>query len=226
MIEAWFDGVCEPKNPGGHAAFGILLKVDGKTIVERGEYVDYGPAMSNNVAEFAGFIAVMKEVAKLQGPALIRSDSKLVIYTLTGKYKVKQGLYVPYFLNARQLFEPERERVGLEWIGREKNEECDRLSKQVLKDRGIRLRIQPGAAGSWVGTRQRDSKRASSFPTNAEEAIAAGYTMRHENVQCRECPAMIDFWTTPHDKKIPVLHGTFKAHWIDCPGASKFRRSR
>ena len=29
MIEGWFDGVCEPKNPGGHAAWGALVKRDG-----------------------------------------------------------------------------------------------------------------------------------------------------------------------------------------------------
>lgn len=224
MIEGWFDGVCEPRNPGGHAAFGILVKVEGITVLERGGYVDYGPKMSNNVAEFSGFIALMKEISKLQGPALIRGDSKLVIYTLTGKYKVKQGLYVPYFLNARQVYEAERDRIGLEWIGRDENGECDRISKAVLKERGIRLRIQPGAAGSWAGTRSRERK--SPFPPTVEEALSAGYTMRHENVQCRACPAMIDFWTTPHDKKLPVDHGTFKPHWITCPGAEQFRRPK
>jgi ribonuclease HI len=222
MIEGWFDGVCEPRNPGGHAAFGILVKVDGKMTVERGSYVGYGPEMSNNVAEFAGFIALMKEIAKIPGPALVRGDSKLVIYTLTGRYKAKQGLYIPYFLNARQAFEPERDRVGLEWIGREQNEECDKLSKAVLKERGIRLRIQPGAAGSWVGSRPRDRK--SPFPATVEAAKAAGYTMRHEGVVCRGCPAIIDFWTTPNDKKIPVNHGTFSPHWISCPASEQFRK--
>jgi ribonuclease HI len=223
VIEGWFDGVCEPRNPGGHAAFGILVKVDEKIVVSRGEYVDYGPKMSNNVAEFSGFIALMREIAKIPGPALIRGDSKLVIFTLLGKYKAKQGLYIPYFLNARQAFEPERERVGLEWIGRDENEECDKLSKAVLKERGIRLRIQPGAAGSWSGTRSRERPR-SPFPKTVEAALAAGYTMRHEGVECRGCPAKIDFWTTPHDKKIPVDHGTFHPHWISCPSSEQFRR--
>ena len=224
MIEGWFDGVCEPRNPGGHAAFGILVKVDGAIVVSRGHYVDYGPKMSNNVAEFSGFIALMHEIKKLQGPAIVRGDSKLVIYTLTGQYQVKQGLYVPYFIQARTLYEPERERVGLAWIGREKNEECDVLSKGVLKERGIRLRIQPGAAGSWAGTRTRE--KSSPLPPTVEAALAAGYTMRHENVQCRGCTAMIDFWTTPHDKKIPVDHGTFKVHWITCPNSEQFRRPK
>lgn len=223
MIEGWFDGCCEPRNPGGHAAFGILVKVDGNTVLSRGEYVDYGPKMSNNVAEFSGFIALIKAIAPLPGPAIVRGDSKLVIYTLTGRYKAKQGLYIPYFLNARQAFEPERDRVGLEWIGREENEECDKLSKAVLKERGIRLRIQPGAAGSWSGTRSRERQR-SPFPPTVEAALAAGYSLRHDNVECRGCPARIDFYTTPLGKVLPVDHGTFTPHWISCPSSEQFRR--
>jgi ribonuclease HI len=225
MIEGWFDGVCEPRNPGGHAAYGILVKVDGETKVARGRYVDYGPAMSNNVAEFSGFIALLEEIKKLPGPAIVRGDSKLVIYTLTGKYKVKQGLYVPYFIQARTLFEPERERIGLEWIGRDKNEECDVLSKGVLKERGIRLRIQPSSTGPFAlkSPRRRGTKP---FPTTVDEAIAEGYTMRHQAVECRGCPAIIDFWTTPNDKKIPVETGTFNVHFATCPGSEQFRKKR
>lgn len=225
MIEGWFDGVCEPRNPGGHAAYGILVKVDDAVVVSRGAYVDYGPKMSNNVAEFSGFIALITEIAKLPGPAIIRGDSKLVIYTLTGKYKVKQGLYVPYFLNARTLFEPERDRISLEWISRDQNEECDVLSKGVLKERGIRLRIQPGAAGSWSGSRPAErARKTSPLPRTVEAAIEAGYTLRHQGVQCRGCPAIIDFYTTPHDKKIPVETGTFKPHFETCPASQQFRK--
>lgn len=211
--------VSEPYNPGGHAAFGILLKIDGKPVVARAGYVGFGDQMSNNVAEFSGFIALILEVKKFPGIAMIRGDSKLVINTLAGKWKVKQGLYVPYFTQARNLFEPERQRIGLEWISRDKNGECDELSKAELKDRGIRLRIQP-SDGSRPG-------RGRGFPATPAEALAAGYTMRHENVQCRGCPAMIDFWTTPAGKAIPIERGAeFIAHWKSCPGADQFRRAR
>jgi len=211
--------VSEPKNPGGHAAFGILLKVDGVPVVARSGYVGFGPLMSNNVAEFSGFIELILEIKKFPGIAMIRGDSKLVIMTLLGKWKVKQGLYVPYFTQARNLYELERERIGLEWISRDKNGECDELSKAELKDRGIRLRIQ-GAGGDRGGPR-------GDFPSNVEEAKAAGYSMRHENVKCRACPAMIDFWTTPTGKAIPMDRGPeFVPHWKNCPGADQFRRAR
>ncbi len=138
-IEAWFDGACEPYNPGGHGTFGIVVKVDGKTVVARSGYAGVGSSMSNNVAEFAGFMAVLAEVSKLQGDAVIYGDSNLVINTLKGAWKAKKGLYVPHFLQAKALLESARGPISLKWVPREENEECDVLSKDELRKRGIRL---------------------------------------------------------------------------------------
>ncbi|MGH3427719.1 MAG: reverse transcriptase-like protein [Mycobacteriales bacterium] len=143
MIEAYFDGVCEPRNPGGHAAWGALVKVNGATVFAKGGYVGFGKMMSNNVAEYTGFIEAILQVKCFPGPALIRGDSKLVINHLLDEWQVNGGLYLPYYLQAANLFRQERERIELEWIPRDQNEECDRLSKAVLLDRGIKFRIQP-----------------------------------------------------------------------------------
>jgi ribonuclease HI len=154
MIEAWFDGVCEPRNPGGHAAYGALVKADGEVVLSEGVYVGHGSKMSNNVAEYSAMIAVLRKLATLQDYALVRGDSMLVINQLRGTWEVHGGLYVPYYREAFKLFDPIRGRVALEWIPRERNSECDVLSKQVLLDRGIRFRIQPGpgaGAGDMAG---------------------------------------------------------------------------
>lgn len=37
MIEAFFDGCCEPVNPGGTAAYGAVILKDGKKIWEASE---------------------------------------------------------------------------------------------------------------------------------------------------------------------------------------------
>ena len=34
LIECWFDGACEPKNPGGYASYGVIVKVDGRKVWE------------------------------------------------------------------------------------------------------------------------------------------------------------------------------------------------
>lgn len=143
MIEAWFDGVCEPKNPGGHAAWGAVVRVDGTDVFREGGYCGGGPGMSNNVAEYSAFIAAATECLKHKGPVTIRGDSKLVIMQLNGKWRVNGGLYLPFYNEARTLWAKLRDRAQLLWVPRDQNDVCDVLSKQVLKDRGIKFRIQP-----------------------------------------------------------------------------------
>jgi ribonuclease H / adenosylcobalamin/alpha-ribazole phosphatase len=149
LIEAWFDGVCEDVNPGGHAAYGVLVKVDGKEVFHDGKFVLRGPNASNNVAEYAGFCAAVDWILNqnLLGVTIIRGDSKLVIMQMKGAWKVHGGYYVPYYNKAKHLLSVLQERtennVSLEWIPRKKNGECDRYSKDVLLRMGVKFRIQP-----------------------------------------------------------------------------------
>jgi len=147
LLEGWFDGVCEPRNPGGHAAWGALLKDGRKVLWEASGYVGAGPLMSNNVAEYSGVIALLEAIADRPGSMLIRGDSKLVIQQLRGTWKIHGGLYVPYCRRAKALFASQLQtrhgNILLQWIPRDENSECDRLSKGELLRRGIEFRIQP-----------------------------------------------------------------------------------
>lgn len=151
LIQAWFDGVTEPINPGGFGAYGILIKVDRKKVFAEGHFVGSGEGISNNVSEYAGFCAAVDWIlnANLLGVTIIRGDSKLVIMQLLNRWKVNGGLYLPYYHKARHLFTILQERtennVSLEWIPRDKNGECDKLSKDVLRRMGIKFRLQPEA---------------------------------------------------------------------------------
>lgn len=133
---AWFDGACEP-NPGGHASYGVAVHVDGKVALSVGEYVGLGEGMTSNVAEYCGVARVLRFVATIEGAGEIRGDSKLVMDQLTGRWKVKKGLYVPYFKAAAELLAGVRDRVRLVWIPREQNAFCDGLAGQVLAGRGV-----------------------------------------------------------------------------------------
>lgn len=152
MLEAWFDGCCEPKNPGGHAAYGAVLCRDGVKIWEEAGYCGFGKKMSNNVAEYSGILAIFHRLHYETEHCLIRGDSKLVMYHLSPdpsigrKWKMNGGLYLPYYQMAMPLFQSMQHRVALKWIPRDKNSICDVLSKGVLKDRGVVFRIQPEAA--------------------------------------------------------------------------------
>lgn len=153
MIEAWFDGCCEPKNPGGHAAWGAVVHVDGQSVYRDGGYCGVGPRMSNNVAEYSGFCAALKEALKYPGVILVRGDSRLVICQLSlmgarkcgysKKWKVNGGAYMPFYRQAIEILKGNEGRIGMEWIPREENDICDVLSKQVLHDMGVVFRIQP-----------------------------------------------------------------------------------
>lgn len=148
QIEAWFDGVCEPVNPGGHAAWGIRICVDGEEVHTAGGYVGCARETSNNVAEYCGCIAAMKWVRQsdLRGILTIRGDSKLVINQLRGAWRVHGGFYLTYYREAVEILDELRGLLGgveLLWIPREQNSACDYYSKKVLLDRGVKFRIQP-----------------------------------------------------------------------------------
>lgn len=152
-IHGWFDGCCEPRNPGGHAAWGAVVRVDGETTYEGGGYCGVGDGMSNNVAEYSGFVAALTEAVKHEGIIYIRGDSRLVICHLSldaakrlgyrKKWKVGGGHYLPFHKQAVELMNIHGHRVILDWIPREENDICDVLSKKVLKDMGVTFRIQP-----------------------------------------------------------------------------------
>jgi ribonuclease HI len=138
----------EPVNPGGHAAWGIRICIDGAEVHSAGGYLGCTKELSNNCAEYAGISAVMRYVRAedLKGILTIRGDSKLVINQLAGKWKVNGGYYYPYYLEAKELLKELRGLLGgveLIWIPRSENGECDKWSKKVLLDRGIKFRIQP-----------------------------------------------------------------------------------
>jgi hypothetical protein len=84
---AWFDGACEPFNPGGTATFGAIIKdKDGTVLSKEHGVVGKGEAMSNNVAEYAGVRHVLKYLAsRAPGRATIHGDSNLVINQLNGR---------------------------------------------------------------------------------------------------------------------------------------------
>ncbi len=149
LIEGWWDACTEPVNPGGHGAWGFLVKVDGQVVHTASGYVGHGPDVSNNVSEYQGFISLVDWILNqnMLGVTIIRGDSKLVIKQLSKEWKVKGGLYLPYYYKAVHLLTILKERtennVSLEWVPREKNSEADILSKDVLRRMGIKFRLQP-----------------------------------------------------------------------------------
>ena len=135
-ILAWFDGACEPLNPGGTASFGVIIKGEDGTVLLRDHgVVGKGKAMSNNVAEYAGVLHILKYLApRPPGRVTIHGDSNLVISQLNGKWRIRKGLYLSIAIETKELLAYLRGlgwQIDFCWIPREQNEECDALSKKT-----------------------------------------------------------------------------------------------
>jgi ribonuclease HI len=144
---AYFDGACEPVNPRGTASYGAVVLQNGEPVWKCSTiYIpEGGVETSNNVAEYAGLIAVLEWFADrnlFDANIIIRGDSQLVIYQMFGNWKIKSGAYVPLAHRARKLVGRFRD-IRVEWIPRDQNAIADELSKDALKRAGVKLRLQP-----------------------------------------------------------------------------------
>lgn len=144
-IVCFFDGCCEPKNPGGNMGMGAVIYEDGIEIAIYSEFVPASPNNSNNVAEYMAFkwlLDTLVEFRMHRQKIFIYGDSDLVIKQMSGQWKIKQGMYVNYAIKSKLLINTFTN-VTLKWIPREENTYCDDLSKEHLKRKGVEFKIQP-----------------------------------------------------------------------------------
>jgi ribonuclease HI len=126
LIEVYFDGLCQPVNPGGIACYAFVVKNEGKTI-----HSDYGLAAepfskdaTNNVAEYT---ALVKALEWLLANNL---DSQLVVKQLSGDYKVKAKRIISLYRQVL-LLKIKFKEVEITWVPREENKEADRLTNKA-----------------------------------------------------------------------------------------------
>jgi ribonuclease HI len=135
LIEVYFDGLCQPINPGGIPCYGFIVKRDGKTI-----YSDYGIAgepfsedSTNNVAEYTALVKALEWLfANNLGSSRVEimSDSQLIVNQLTGDYKVKAKRMLSLYKQVLKLMSTFQE-IQIKWVPREKNREADRLTNKA-----------------------------------------------------------------------------------------------
>ncbi|MEM4143951.1 MAG: ribonuclease HI [Candidatus Bathyarchaeia archaeon] len=137
MIVAYFDGSCEPVNPGGIATYGFVIYFDDVKIGEgRGLATEpWSENATNNIAEYRALIEALKWLIKhgLKGEVTVRGDSKLCIMQMRGKYAVKAARIIPLYNEAKALSKFFK-KVKFEWVPREQNKEADLQSEQALQD--------------------------------------------------------------------------------------------
>ena len=149
MVEIYFDGACEPFNPGGTVSFGYLIKKEGKTINQGSGIVGSGEGMTNNVGEYHGLIEGVKALLglNLKEKIIIHGDSIVVCKVVSkdwGWKNKKKTVWDPHRKapHLKKLLEETLELLKsldykIEWVPREKNQEADNLSKEPLIKAGI-----------------------------------------------------------------------------------------
>ncbi len=108
----------------------MIIKVNGEIIHSACGLVGTGPEMSNNVAEYAGVVAVFEYLIanRVTSKVTIFGDS-LIVITKLSKGRVSNGLYRPYSEMAVYLKQQLTCTPELVWIPREQNSEADELSR-------------------------------------------------------------------------------------------------
>lgn len=142
-VTCYFDGSCEPTNPGGAMGSGSLIKVDGVIVYSESKFYAAHPKNTNNVAEYIGLGLILKYILDNgldEKDVTIMGDSQLVIRQMTGEYSIKSGAYVKYALRCKELLAKFRSKPVLFWIKREQNSEADQLSKGNLHSNGIEIK--------------------------------------------------------------------------------------
>jgi ribonuclease HI len=152
-IEVYFDGLCQPYNPGGIACYAFVIKKcgynnnnDDETCIGQTIYSQYGLAAepftndaSNNVAEYMGVVKALERLLLLpqlngdNSKIIVRGDSKLVVYQTKGKYKVKASRIVPLHQTVMSLISKFKV-LDIEWVPREQNMDADRLSNKAYQE--------------------------------------------------------------------------------------------
>ena len=130
-IELYFDGSCEPVNPGGQMGFGTLIKSGGVTMFAGSDAVPAAPGNTNNIAEYRSLIAGLQWLIDNEmndRPIAVFGDSNLVIQQMSGNWRAKGGKYYPFYVEAKKLREQFSE-ISFTWISRNDNVEADELSR-------------------------------------------------------------------------------------------------
>jgi ribonuclease HI len=132
--KCYFDGACEPINPGGKMGMGIYV-TDGEKEHSNCSFVAASPGNTNNIAEYSAFMMILnlfknKSDCKIE----IFGDSMLVVKQMSGEWKMKSGAYMKYALIASVALTElkSKNEVIITWIPREQNEKADFQSMKAI----------------------------------------------------------------------------------------------
>jgi broad specificity phosphatase PhoE/ribonuclease HI len=118
-------------NPGP-AGYGAVVR-DARTGAVLAELSVSLGTCTNNVAEYSGLIAGLREAARRSPGAdtEVRMDSKLVVEQMSGRWQIKHPGLRPLAAQAQQAARA-LGRVTYTWVPRERNTRADRLANEAM----------------------------------------------------------------------------------------------
>jgi len=118
-------------NPGPAGIGFVVQDARGRRLAEVGEGIGIA---TNNVAEYRAAIEGLRRARALEATdVLLRSDSKLLIEQLAGRFKVRNARLVELHAEVRELTGGFRS-ISYEHVPRERNREADRLANQGVDE--------------------------------------------------------------------------------------------
>lgn len=119
MINAHFEGQCNPNRDGGTMSYFTTIYENGELIHEFGhDFCREDDMASNHMADYCGFIAVLKWLlanGHEQKEINITGHSQLVIEQMKGKWEIKEGKYIGYANKAKILLCGFKNKPTLTW---------------------------------------------------------------------------------------------------------------
>lgn len=171
--DQWFTAHCDGGSRGnpGPAAYGAVIEDPrGKVAARLSEFLG---VQTNNYAEYAGLLAVLKWAAQ-NGVACLRvvSDSELMVKQMNGTYKVASPGLRPLWEEARQLAR-KLDGFQMRHTLRAGNKEADQLANEAM-DKGTG---KPAGGASGAGSNTPHVARPSTGPATRkpERQVLEGY---------------------------------------------------
>ena len=200
-VTVYYDGACEPRNPGGVATYGFVVYVGGRKVGEgRGLAMarPWSGEASNNVAEYSAMINAFRwliENGYGGADVVVKGDSQLSIRQMQGVYSVRAPRIIPLYREAKRLAAAFRS-VRFQWVPREENEEADMLSELALRDYWREYKAE----------KAREIKPWEVKPLSRSKFRVRGYTVDLEEYTC-ECPDYARANRNPRLRvKLPCKH--------------------
>lgn len=133
-----FDGLCEPRNPGGVAVGAFAVFSKGELVLDGGKVVEDGSNnATNNVAEWSALGLGLKAIMQSgwRGDHLeIVGDSMLVVNQLTGRWRMKAAHLVKYMKRCQEILECIGVDWSISWVSREENEIADAVGRRIYSE--------------------------------------------------------------------------------------------